>query len=199
MPSLRRFGKVVILIAVFILAVGSLPVLADTADDLSLSLEEDSPVPAETPSMLGQLVRLVVSLSLIVGLALVLIRVFAKRAVRLPAAGWMNVVDQVALAPNKGLYLTEIAGKYYVLGVTDHQITKIAEIDNPEVLTGLRSSGPAGPVLPDWSWWKRLWPGTREAHPGQPPEFHKVMEEQLKRTRELRFPGTGEKRLEDYE
>jgi len=181
---------IIILTAVVLPAVGQ-----GTKDELNLRY--DDPQPSNNPSMLGQLVQVVISLSLILGLALVLIRVFGRRATRMTAAGWMNVIDQVALAPNKGLYLTKIAGKYYVLGVTDHQITKVTEVDNPEFLPEFEPPL-NGTGLPEWNWWKRLLLRLGRGKDPNRQEFHTVMEGQLERLRDLHPLSPDIRRLRDY-
>lgn len=43
----------------------------------------------------------------------------------------MRILDQVVIGQNRALILAEIAGKIYVLGITEHNITKLLEIDDP--------------------------------------------------------------------
>jgi flagellar protein FliO/FliZ len=199
--SLRRARAPVVLLTAMAAMLLLLTVLAPPAPGQpgdELNLQYDDPQPSESPSMLGQLVRVLVSLSLIIGLALTLIRVFGRRVTRLPASGWLNVIDQVALAPNKGLYLTEIAGKYYVLGVTDHQITKVTEVDNPELMPELQVPAMGG-TIPEWNWWKRLLSRFGGTKGPNPLEFHTLMEGQLERMRRDFHPIVSEaRRARDY-
>ena len=46
-------------------------------------------------------------------------------------AGRPVFLDQVMIGQNRALLLAEIAGNIYVLGVTDHNIIKLLEIDDP--------------------------------------------------------------------
>lgn len=47
-------------------------------------------------------------------------------------APWARVLDRQVLGAQQSLYLVEIAGKLQVLAATDHHVTVIQEIDDPE-------------------------------------------------------------------
>jgi flagellar protein FliO/FliZ len=47
---------------------------------------------------------------------------------------WLHLVDEVLLGQNRGLVLCEIAGKIYALGVTDHSINLLFELNDPQLV-----------------------------------------------------------------
>ena len=50
---------------------------------------------------------------------------------------WVRVLDRQVLGGQQVLYLVEIAGKIQILGGTDHHLTKIAEINDPEIVADI--------------------------------------------------------------
>jgi flagellar biosynthetic protein FliO len=89
------------------------------------------PALVAAPSMGSTLLRLILSLLIVVVLAFLLIKFFQRQMPFTRSGRWMRVLDQMVIGQNRALLLTEIAGKIYVLGITDHNITKILEIDDP--------------------------------------------------------------------
>jgi flagellar protein FliO/FliZ len=73
----------------------------------------------------GALLQLVLSLVVVIGLAIILVKFLQKSNALSRHSAWARVVDQVYVGPNKMLVLAEIFGKVYVLGVTDHGITTL--------------------------------------------------------------------------
>ncbi|HHV35330.1 MAG TPA: flagellar biosynthetic protein FliO [Syntrophomonadaceae bacterium] len=93
-------------------------------------LEYQDPSLVAVPSMGATLLRLVLSLLIVIVLAFLVIKFFQRQMPFTRSGRWMRILDQVVIGQNRALLLTEIAGKIYVLGVTDHNITKLLEIDD---------------------------------------------------------------------
>ncbi len=100
-------------------------------------LASGDPAALAPPSMGSLLLRAVLSLALLGGLAFLTVRFLQRRAFVARPGAWIRVLDQVAVGPNKGLVLVEIAGKVYVLGVSEHNITRLLEIRDPELLRAI--------------------------------------------------------------
>lgn len=49
------------------------------------------------------------------------------------STSWARVLDRQSLGGQQVLYLVEVAGKLQVLAGTDHHLSKISEIDDPEI------------------------------------------------------------------
>jgi flagellar protein FliO/FliZ len=82
------------------------------------------------PSMGSLLLRIIISLAVVVGLAILLIKIFQKSRSYSGSGRWIRILDQVVIGSNRALMLVEIAGKIYVIGVTDHNISKLLEIED---------------------------------------------------------------------
>lgn len=96
-----------------------------------------TPAAASDPfSWWGLLGTIFVFLVILV-VALWMIRKLNRFAVRNMESPWVRVLDRQILGGQQVLYLVEIAGKIQVLGVTDHHITKVAEINDPEVVADI--------------------------------------------------------------
>jgi len=93
------------------------------------NLEYQEPEPVAPPNIGALLFRLIISLIVVIGLAVISIKFLQKRAFITQTGRWIRIIDQVGIGPNKALLLSEIAGKIYVLGVTDHGISKLLEIE----------------------------------------------------------------------
>lgn len=94
------------------------------------NLQYQQPVPLPAPNIGSILVQLVLSLIIVIGLVLVLVKLLQKNTLLSRQSAWAKVVDRVVIGPNKQLVLAEIFGKVYVLGVTDHNIsTLLGETD----------------------------------------------------------------------
>lgn len=91
-------------------------------------LDYQEPEAVAPPSMGSLLLRLFISLIVVLGLAFFVLKYLQKRTAISQTGRWIRVIDQVGIGPNKALLLAEIAGRLYVLGVTDHNISKILEI-----------------------------------------------------------------------
>ena len=79
--------------------------------------------------LLGTLIVFV----LIFFVALWVVRRLNRSAMRTMNSPWARVLDRQVLNVHQSLYLVEIAGKLQVLGISDHHIVKISEIDDPEL------------------------------------------------------------------
>lgn len=109
---------------------------------LAADFSEGQPFPAapatngsdpSTAVSWGPLIATVVVFFVILLLAVYVIRRLNNKEVRGMNAPWVRVLDRQAIGNRQVLYLVEIAGKLQVLGVTDQQMVKIAEINEPDV------------------------------------------------------------------
>ena len=90
-----------------------------------LQYKEPTTAPVAPINMGAMLLQLVISLVVVIGLALILIKFLQRNTLLSRQSAWARIVDQVYVGPNKMLVLAEIFGKVYVLGVTDHSITTL--------------------------------------------------------------------------
>lgn len=100
----------------------------------TLNLDTTEPEVFEMPSMFGLFFRLTFSLLFIVGLAFITMKILRKNMKVLSSGVNIRVLDQYSFSMNKGVYITQIAGKTYVLGVTDNNISLITEITDQDTI-----------------------------------------------------------------
>jgi len=70
----------------------------------------------------------VVMVAVLVG-AYVLTKWFSKKSRNIVRSRHIVVLDRMALAKDKSLYLTEVGGKCLLIGITNQSITTLGEID----------------------------------------------------------------------
>lgn len=122
------------------------------------SLAYQEPQAVAPPSMGELLVRLIVSLVVVLGLAFLAIKFLQKRTMITQTGRWIRIIDQVCIGSSKALLLAEIAGRIYVLGVTDHNISKLLEIEETSQIAAILEESLDADVSP----WKngilpKLW------------------------------------------
>lgn len=88
---------------------------------------------ATEPFSWAGLIGTIVVFLIILVVALWIIKRINNVSVRNMQSPWARVLDRQVLSGQQALYLVEIAGKIQVLGGTDHHITKVAEINDPEI------------------------------------------------------------------
>ncbi|MDH7576750.1 MAG: flagellar biosynthetic protein FliO [Bacillota bacterium] len=143
------------LVSSLILYTITLPVRATALPNL----DYQDPGPLAPPQMGTLLLRLIISLLVVIGLALIVIKFIQRRPFIPRPSHWIRILDQVAIGPNRGLLLAEIAGRIYVLALTEHSITKLLEIEDPSYITSLleEEDALAGLPLPGKKMWRPFW------------------------------------------
>jgi flagellar protein FliO/FliZ len=112
--------------------------------------EPKSPEKTELPSMGWYLLKMIVSLAVISGLAYVTLRLVPRKLSPLSGGDFISVYDQYFLGPNKGIYIAEIGGRIVALGVTDHNITVISEILDADLIKEMRENHLTRKSIPGW-------------------------------------------------
>ena len=161
-----------------------------------LNLPPSEPQVAEAPSMTWMFIKLLVSLVVIAGLTYLTVKVLRRNLSYSSAGDSIQVLDQHAFALNKGIYITEVAGRVYVLGVTDHNITTLSEIEDAQVIAELRSRAEERmnePVLPP-GLMDKLLPNLKNRSSSQAPSFGTHIQEQIKKLHSLVDKSNNKKR-----
>ena len=97
-------------------------------------------------NMGSTLFYIVVMVAVLIG-AYVMTKYFSKKTRRMMRSKHICVLDRMALAKDKSLYLTEIGGKCILIGVTNQSINTLGEIeketlgDLPEESSGAEEGG----------------------------------------------------------
>jgi len=111
--------------AFFFLAAGN-PVFGADQEAINSQL-------AESSSLFWALCKVMGSLSIVIGLMILLIHFIKKsgitQGVSTPGS-LIKVIETKMVAPKKYITIVDIAGKYVALGVTDHNINTLTNLDD---------------------------------------------------------------------
>ena len=101
------------------------------------------------PSTTGMVVRMVLSLAVVLILiwgAVQLLQRFSGTQTKIGAASHIRVLDRAYLAPKKAVYVVQIGSRSLAVGVTDHQITPLTELDADETQAAYATSAGASGI-----------------------------------------------------
>lgn len=140
------FWRVLLLIVVFIAATHIAPVFAAAQPGDYLSYQEPKPAGTSWFSTIAYIFSLLVTFVVVIGLAYFTSRFVGQKVGKTAVSGDNKVVYTLPLGPNRGVYVVEIAGKFLVLGVTDHNINLLQEINDPEQAEKLHNLNPVMPA-----------------------------------------------------
>ncbi|GIX07178.1 MAG: hypothetical protein KatS3mg115_1581 [Candidatus Poribacteria bacterium] len=105
------------------------------------SVEESSSSTAPpldfTQAALNVFIALILVLVVVVLLAVALKRLSYR--MRQTGGGEIRILAQLPIGPSQQLTVVEIAGEVLVLGVTEHSVTALAEIDDVQTIQRLRA------------------------------------------------------------
>lgn len=135
MLTIRQRYAIITILCLVLMNILAYNVLAiDDMKQLNQELEKQQEVSTQTHSLWWDFIKLVIILAVIIGVAWSLIRLFGKQVSRKMEGTWLRVADEVVLGQNRGIVLCEIGEKLYALGVTDHNISFLFEVNNPKLL-----------------------------------------------------------------
>jgi flagellar protein FliO/FliZ len=104
-----------------------------------LQYQEPKPTTAVSwYSTISYIFSLVITFAFVIGLAYFASRFLGKKLGGLSANGSSRIINVLSFGTNRGVYTVEIAGKFLVLGVTDHNITILQEITDSEEIEKLK-------------------------------------------------------------
>lgn len=155
--------------------------------------EGSAPVqqPMELPSIAGYFLRIIFSLVFIVGITYLAMRLLKRQNdLQQRQKSWIRIYDYQGLSANRGIYLMEILGNVYVMGVTEGQINILKEIDpNDAEWNDLKGSLEQSQeeILP-WGLEKLIRESIDKFKPGpgqKKNNFQKQLDRQLGRTNRL--------------
>lgn len=211
MVSLRKRYTAILVLTFVLVAILNLNVLAvQDFDDVQKAIDNQQVENTRAPNLFLNFVKLIFILALIVGAAWSIIRLFGNKTRDRLQGTWIQVVDEIMLGQNRGIVLCEVGEKVYAIGVTDHNITVLFEIDNPKLLEEISKSNIAvvdTEAAFNWSQLKealnKLFK-TRKSMSRVPNNFHLLIEQQSQRLDEILYRGTQDtevnsKRSDEYE
>ncbi|MBP2650225.1 MAG: Flagellar biosynthesis protein, FliO [Firmicutes bacterium] len=141
----RPLVLVVLLLA--ILAVASTALAAEQAGNY-LNYKEPEPAGASWLSTLSYMFTLLVMFGAVIAMAYGTSRFLGKKMGNVIANGNNKVCATVSLGQNRAVQVVEVAGRFLVLGVTDHNINLLQEITDPEQIEKLKTQEPVDRSAP---------------------------------------------------
>lgn len=197
MVSLRQRYTAILVLTLILIPILALNVLAvQDFGDVQKAIDNQQVEDTKAPNLFWNFVKLIFVLALIVGAAWSIIRLFGSKASNRLQGTWINVVDEVMLGQNRGIVLCEVGEKVYAVGVTDHNVTVLFEIDNPKLLEEISKSNITVVETEagfNWSQWREVFFNffkPRKSRSKVPNNFHLLIEQQAKMLDEISYRGT---------
>lgn len=135
----------VLIAAALVFAFQTYPAFAAQQGDY-LNYQEPQNTGYSWLSTISYVFSLLVMFAVVLGLAYFTSRFLGQRMGKSVAPGDSKVVLSLPLGPNRGVSVVEVAGKYLVLGVTDHNINLLQEITDPAQIETLKNVNPYLPA-----------------------------------------------------
>lgn len=100
-------------------------------------------------STIAYLVSLFAIFVFVVGLAYFAARFFGGRFAQQKMGYGGHILSHLPLGPNRSVCIMEMAGRVFMLGVTEHSITLLTEITDPEEIERLHREELSAPKMPE--------------------------------------------------
>jgi flagellar protein FliO/FliZ len=211
--SLRQRYMAILVLTFVLVAILNLNVVAvEEFSDVQKAIDNQQVENTGAPNLFLNFVKLIFILALIVGAAWSIIRLFGNKTKGRLQGTWIQVVDQIMLGQNRGIVLCEVGEKIYAVGVTDHNITVLFEVDNPKLLEEISQSNISiveTETAFNWSQWKEglvnlFKPRKSISRAKVLNNFHLLIEQQSQRLDEISYWGTqntevNSKRSDEHE
>lgn len=104
--------------------------------------EPSQPAASSAFSTFAYVISLVLTFMVVIGLAYATSKYLGQRMGKLNSSGDNRIIYTLPLGANKAVYMVEVAGKFLVLGVTEHTINLLNEVTSPEEIEKLKALTP---------------------------------------------------------
>ena len=213
MVSLRQRYMAILVLTFVLVVILNLNVLAvQDFSDVQKAIDNEQVENTRAPNLFLNFVKLIFILALILGAAWSIIRFFGNKTRGRLQGTWIQVVDEIMLGQNRGIVLCEVGEKVYAVGVTDHNITVLFEIDNPKLLEEISKSNISiveTEAAFNWTQWKEglvnlFKPRKSISRAKVLNNFHLLIEQQSQRLDEISYRDTqntevNSKRSDEHE
>ena len=109
----------------------ALPVESEQ-QEVQLNYQEQQKL--ETPGVFWMIVQTILALCFVLILAWGMFRIFGRNMRSRMQGRYMRVLDEISLGPNRGIVVVEVGGKAFIIGITDHQISMLGELNDARVI-----------------------------------------------------------------
>lgn len=110
--------------------------------------EPQQPAASSALSTFAYVVSLIITFAAVIALSYIASKFLGKKLGVPGFSGDNRILVSLPLGSNKAIYIVEIAGKFLVLGVTDHNINVLQEITAPEEIEKLKNLTPKQQAMP---------------------------------------------------
>ena len=119
---------------------------------------ENVPKPASVSwwSTLAYLLSLIAVFAVVVILAYVTAKFIGGRFNAARSSGGGRVLENLTLGPNRSVCVVKIAGRVFLLGVTENNITLLSEITDDEEIETLQENAPENGFVKDFGTFSEL-------------------------------------------
>lgn len=141
------FGCCLVLICMVVMISGQ--IYAAEVPDNGNYLKYQEPTPASSSSWfstIAYIFSLLITFALIIALAYFASRFLGHKIGNLSALGHNKIHAALSLGSNRTIYVVEVAGKFLIVGVTEHSINLLHEITSQEEIERLILQPSAGPT-----------------------------------------------------
>ncbi len=110
--------------------------------------ENTDPQPSQMSwwSTLAYLISLLAVFAFVVVMAYFASKFLGGRFANTTTSSGGKIMEHLPLGPNKSVCVVELAGKILMLGVTEHQVTLLGEVTDPQEIERLRSQSIEQPL-----------------------------------------------------
>jgi flagellar protein FliO/FliZ len=136
------------MIAIAVLIPHTFPAFAADQPGEYLNYQEPKTSGSSWLSTLAYLFSVLVTFAVVIGLAYFTSRFLGQRMGKSTVAGENKIIFSLPLGPNRGVSVAEVAGKFLILGVTEHHINLLQEVTDPEQIEKLRALNHNQPAAP---------------------------------------------------
>jgi flagellar protein FliO/FliZ len=143
-------GSYILLLMVFLIGVTLLG-NAYAAEPNGEYLQYQEPKPAVYSSGLSTITyifSLLITFAIVIGLAYFASRFLGQKMGGKLAIGNHKIIATLPMGSNRGVYIVEVAGKFLVLGVTDHSINVLQEITDSIEIEKIKAEPISMPETP---------------------------------------------------
>lgn len=105
-----------------------------------LQYQESKPAASSSGlSTLAYVFTLIITFAIVIGLAYFASRFLGQKMGSKLAMGNQRIISTLPMGANRAIYVVEIAGKFLILGVTDHSIHVLQEITDTEEIEKMQA------------------------------------------------------------
>lgn len=189
-PGKRHKGIAILLLTMVLIHFAAGFALAvEDITDVQNELDRQQGSNTQQTNLWWEFVKLMFILMLLIGAAWSVVHLLRNNTAGRVQGTWVHIVDEVALGPNRGIALCEVGGKIYAVGVTDHQVNLLFEVDHPQLLDEISREPVLTRSIPNQSplanVLNQLLSKSR-AKPGASSDFSLMIAEQTKRLQNLK-------------